>query len=105
MRALLPILSLALLAARCSSPAPEPGPSDADVVDGGGTAADCSAMCATILRLDCAAAWGIDPNDGACLEFCREVELRGNTTLCPALVAKASSCEEADRLSQQECTP
>jgi hypothetical protein len=91
-------LSISLLAARCTPlPEPEPPPPGPE---GGGTIEDCPAACETILRLNCLEVWGIEPNDGACLSMCEAAEKTPGDTMCPALVATATSCEEADRLSQ-----
>lgn len=88
---------LIVLAVQCSptpTPAPPPGP------EGGGTIEDCPAACDRILALGCLEAWGIEPEDGSCLKMCEAAEKTRGDTMCPALVAKATSCEEADRLSQ-----
>lgn len=94
----LALVLLALSAAFCDPPPPAPplGPED------GGGERDCPAACATMTRLGCLELWGIDPADGDCTEFCVEVERRGDVTLCPAHIARASSCEEAERASQCE---
>ena len=83
---------------RCQPlPEPEPPPPGPE---GGGTIADCPAACETILQLHCLEAWGIEPADGACLSMCEAAENTPGDTMCPALVAGATSCDEANRLSQ-----
>lgn len=87
-------LALALLAS--CRPIEPPSPD----VDGGG-ADDCANMCATLIGLGCDREWGIDPEDGPCLDWCRAREADPRSpSLCPALVARATSCDEANRLSQ-----
>ena len=74
---------------------PPPSPEDA------GGPEDCPAMCEAIERLGCAEAWGIDPEDGPCLEWCVEQETNQRTpSLCPRWVARAESCAEVNKLSQ-----
>jgi len=75
---------------------PIPGP------DGGGTIADCPAACATIAELKCFEHWGIDMADGACMSMCEDAERTPGDSMCPALVATAVDCDEANRLSQCE---
>jgi hypothetical protein len=79
----------------CATPLPQP---EAPDVDGGGGAGDCEAACATLTRL-CPI-----PEDAGnnCVAACRNVEESGYGTHCPALVAKATTCEEARRVSQCE---
>jgi hypothetical protein len=84
----------ALMLSACVPPEPAPVVRPTD----GGDARDCPAMCATVERLGCAAEWGIDIEDGACLSLCQRIEATG--TMCPAWVADATSCAEADALSQ-----
>ncbi len=91
-------LLVSLLCLHCTPlPAPEPSPPGPE---GGGTIEDCPAACENIEQLNCFEAWGIEPEDGACLAMCEAAEKTPGDTMCPALVAKATSCEEADRLSQ-----
>jgi len=89
-----------LLAALLCACRPVYNPTDPQDVDGGG-ASDCAAMCSTLEQLGCDKEWGIDPEDGPCLEWCtaRESDPK-SPTMCPAQVAKATSCNEANQLSQ-----
>ena len=59
---------------------------------------DCEAAAARVEELGCAAQWGVDTADGRFLDLCRDAETRG-PSLCPALIARASSCAEADEVS------
>lgn len=61
-----------------------------------GTAEDCPALCATVERLGCAAQWGIDADDGACLELCRGA----SPGLCPAIAARQETCADIDRATE-----
>lgn len=70
-----------------ADPPPPPPP------DHPGTQEECGRMCATLARLHC------DSTD-TCAEACWNVESSGVLTLCPALVATAKSCDEANRLSK-----
>jgi len=92
---LLLMATLALCACRPIHDPVSPDPED------GGDASDCPAMCATLERLGCAEEWGIDPEDGPCLEWCvgQETDSR-SPSMCPAWVARAESCPEANKLSQ-----
>jgi hypothetical protein len=89
----LALVALALLA--CSPPPPAPG----------GDVDDCGAACQRIHELGCAASWGLEDNDGDCLTFCQSIETGGDLSICPALVARAQSCDEIDQVSQCEASP
>lgn len=61
-----------------------------------GTWADCDALCAQVSQLDCASTWGIDPDDGACLETCQNAD----PGMCPKFASLQTSCEEIDRATE-----
>lgn len=67
----------------------------------GGTEADCQAACKTLERLGCATAAPTD-DGGDCISVCMNVESSGTITTCPAQVARARDCAEAEILSQCE---
>jgi len=90
------VLATLVSAATCEERPVPPRPPAGD----GGTIADCDRMCAVLERLGCESKWSIEPEDGACEVFCRDAETLG-PSVCPALVATARSCEEADALSQE----
>lgn len=94
MKILLPCLWLLVLVA-CDTPTPA-SPESCTGTEACGTVADCEALCANVARLGCAAQWGIDPDDGACLELCQNTE----PGLCPALGAVQPTCEDIDRVSE-----
>lgn len=87
---------LVLLLAGCNLPQPSPPP---DCSDGCGGPEDCTALCATVERLGCRQAWGIDEGDGSCLELCQLAETEG-PPVCPRRAAQGTTCEEVDQLSQ-----
>lgn len=73
-------------------PAPEPAPSP--------TVEACRAAAATVERLGCAEAWGIDERDGTFLDLCIRAETEG-PPICPLDIAAANTCDEADAISQE----
>lgn len=97
------LLSLVALAYLCSA-ASCFGDGESDVPSDGactgaeqcGTVADCPALCATVERLGCAAEWGIDTDDGACLDLCETA----SPGLCPALAATQTTCEDIDQATE-----
>lgn len=87
-------VALALLAARCGEPS-EPAESCTGT-EVCGTTSDCPALCATVERLGCGAAWGIDDADGECLSLCESA----SPGLCPRLAAQQPNCEALDRATE-----
>ena len=91
--AMLPLI-IVLCAARCVPPS-EPAEGCTGNEDCG-TDADCHALCEAVERLGCAAAWGVDGDDGACLELCQGA----SPSLCPRLAAKQPTCEAIERATE-----
>lgn len=88
-------LWLALVLALCScapaSPAPEHPPRPPATA---ATEDDCQRMCSRLRVLKC------DYVTPECEAACWNAESSGVITTCPALVAKATDCDDAKRLSQ-----
>ena len=65
----------------------------------GGDDRDCPAMCTRLEELDCDAARPL-PDGSTCETWCVESETDGVLSICPAWVAQARDCGEAERLSR-----
>jgi hypothetical protein len=82
---------LALLALSCTPHYPDPTQA-------------CAAMCEHLAALECEAAEPT-PEGATCLMICLETERTQWSTMHPACVVRAETCEEASRLSAEGCEP
>jgi len=64
----------------------------------------CAAACDRLAELECEAAQPT-PEGATCLMICLDTERTHWTTMHPACVAVAESCEEASRVSADGCSP
>jgi hypothetical protein len=64
----------------------------------------CAAACDRLAELECEAAQPT-PEGATCLMICLDTEGTHWTTMHPACVAVAESCEEASRVSADGCAP
>jgi hypothetical protein len=88
-----------LLFAACGLFVREPIPQDDDCSAECGTIVDCEAAAKRIDELGCLEQWGVDGDDGRFLDLCHEAQTSG-PGVCPALIARAATCEEADAVSE-----
>lgn len=70
------------------------GPASSCEVSACGGVEDCPALCRNVARLGCYESWGIDADDGTCLELCLSTP-----GLCPKLGAVQESCRGIDEVS------
>ena len=87
------VMLLALACQGCPVDPPKPPPGTPDV---------CAQACIHLREMSCIA--GADTPDGTpCETVCADTEATGYTTMYPACIVNAASCEEADHVSAYGC--